>query len=355
MGRPKKRQRTEDEPVAELRSRGRRSTNGSGELAQRSNQQEWDTAVPERLGFENCRTGDGGIDGYLTPGGSLQPWLQAAENEGAMPGLTPDSSSNSPPMINLPPELQSNDYPNGHAHNPSTQLPLDASLTGTDLGLPPSVLPTCACLSTMYLTLNTLQSLSTFAFPFTLHPLREAMQTASEVLSCEYCPTKFLSAVHNTQLAGTLLVSIAERFSRVLESITSEAIRAERANERKKFRLTDLNTGTSHLHTGGLGCAAAFSIDLSPAEWRSMSKKVVRAEVHGPADGVDCCPYFVGLTRRMIDRQQVWHGKDYVLPDDFPTDQHGEPIGGPRMPKEDHVCLRVAGYADKLVDGFDWS
>ncbi|KAK5120597.1 hypothetical protein LTR85_006253 [Meristemomyces frigidus] len=385
MGRPKKRQRTDDE----------QADAGSGLEARRSRgparQQAWTGARvdgQEDIGASAALVRD--ALAYFAPAGSdLQPWLPPADwpmpipipHEHALPSLTPDSSSNSPPTINLPPELRSASHSHSHpsnnththtpAHppNPSTQshlLHLDPSLaSGTNLGCPPSANPTCACLSTLYLTLSTLQSLSTFAFPFALHPLREAMSTASEVLACRHCPTKFLNAVQNTHLLGTLLMSIAERFSKVVESIDSEAIRAECSGETKKFRLADLNdastsSASSHLHhTGGLGCAGAFSIDLSPVEWRGMAKKVVRAEVHGPSDGngrTYCpYPYFTDLTKRMQERQETWHSGAHALPPDFPRDGEGQLIGGPRMPKEDHICLKLIGYSNKLVEGLDWT
>ncbi|KAI7285068.1 hypothetical protein KC340_g18385, partial [Hortaea werneckii] len=78
--------------------------------------------------------------------------------------------------------------------------------------LPPT--PSCACLSTLYLTLSTLQqqpqphsspTSSSSSFPQTLAPLRTAMQTATSILVCPICPQRFLSAVQNTQLLGTLL------------------------------------------------------------------------------------------------------------------------------------------------------
>jgi hypothetical protein len=153
------------------------------------------------------------------------------------------------------------------------------------------------------------------------------MQTASDVLACDICPQKFISAIQNTQLIGTLLVTIAERFSKILEAISTEAGRAEEAGEAKKFRLADLNTSTGHLHTNGIGCAAAFNINLDPGEWRSLAKKVVRAEVYGPGDGEladrrgwnmadswvgeghERCSFFLGLAEKMRRRQEYWHHK----------------------------------------------
>lgn len=334
----------------------------------------WDELVQGSLGAgDGHRTIDLDLrpfDGAFTPNGSLQSWLQpqipaTAQWEGlgsgSVPGLTPDSSAQSPPILNLPAEMRTNTSNNQHHHSnghqphrdTSTQLLLDPTMSTANLGVSSSPLPTCACLSSMYLAMNTLQTMETFPFPFALHPLREAMATASDVLDCDNCRTSFITAIQNTQLIGTLLMSIADRFGRVIESINTEATRAETANEQKTFRLADLNTATSHLHTGGLGCAAAFSLNLAPAEWRRMTKKVVRAEVHGPADGNECCMYFLALTKKMQERQRRWHSGP--VPADFPTDSEGNIIGGPRIPKEDHICMKLPQYGEKVVAGFDWS
>ena len=348
MGRPKKRQRMEDEEDATIQ-------NTSGGNFMHSTDRSSTTANDISV---------------LTPGGSLAPWLfdfdtsaNSYDNDSQPPSLTPDNSSNdSPPMLNLPPELI-NTGPRRNFLDSSTSLLLDPILTnqpavsdGSNLGLPPSLVPSCACLSTMYLTLSSLQTLDPLQtpFPFGLHPLRSAMQTAADVLSCEECPQRFISAIQNTQLIGTLLMSIAERFGKVLDAITTEAERAEAAGERKTFRLADLNTSTSHLHTGGIGCAAAFHVDLSPAEWRALAKKVVRAEVQGAGAGNECCVCFDGVIGVMEKRQDLWHNRPY--PADFPKDSRtGLPMGGRHIPQEEHMCLKSVKYARRLMEGFDWA
>ncbi|KAK4560521.1 hypothetical protein LTR86_005718 [Recurvomyces mirabilis] len=371
MGRPKKRLRTDgDDVVGDSNAEGETggALGGGGyETAWPAN--ELISAIATRRGEEEAVDEVMVVEDVFTPNGTtLLPWTQSLEwsrpgedIHGAVPGLTPDSSTSSPPTLNLPPELQNSSSHKSAAttagqYTGSTHLLLDpfaaAEESDLNLGMPSNLLPTCACLSTLYLTLNNLQQMDTsFPFPFALHPVREAMQTATEVLSCPQCPTKFLSAIQNTQLAGTLLMSLAERFGKILASITTEAERADERGEEKKFRLADMNTTTSHLHTGGLGCAAAFSIDLSPSEWRKMCKKVVRAEVFGPADGNSCCPFLVGIIEQMEGRQEHWHDKDHSMPEDFPRDQNGGPLGGGNIPKEDHLCA----YSRKVVEGFDWS
>lgn len=197
---------------------------------------------------------------------------------------------------------------------------------------------------------------SAYPFPSSLHPLREAITAAAEVLQCSECPTRFLTAIQNTQLTGTLLVSIAERFSKILLSITAEAERAERDGEKKSLPLSSLNTSTTHLHPQALGsCITAFSISLTPEEWRALAKKVVRAEVYGPHDGNLCCANFWALTEQMLDRQKKWHGNKEI-PDDYPRDPvTGLKLGGANVPKEDHMCIKLAMYSQKLVEGSDWS
>ncbi|CAK3995729.1 Hypothetical predicted protein [Lecanosticta acicola] len=297
------------------------------------------------------------FEGALTPGGNLQPWLQTdwtefggdSETVGP-PALTPDhSSTHSPPnLLNRPPELQRDN---------STHMLLDPALGGTTTqDLPCGLLPNCACLSTMYLALNNLQTLTENRFPYALHTLREAMQTASTVLTCEECPKRFMTAIHNVHIMGTLLMSITEGFSKTLHSITTETRRAGEAGEKKQFRLADSNTSTSHLHTGGLGCVAAFSVKLTPEEWKRMCKKVVRAEVHGPEDGNGCCVYLMGVLKQMEERQHEWHQQP--VPEDFPRDFSEQGKGAPlgrSVKKEDHVCLKLVAYSKRMAEGFDWS
>ncbi|RMY48286.1 hypothetical protein D0863_15428 [Hortaea werneckii] len=283
----------------------------------------------------------------LYPWLSSNNWLTEVPGQDALPGLTPDFATNfhsegiTPPVLNLPPELllprqagMGKDTSNGEGDwgvregdvsrednflsgdEPVPAPPGGRGGWGEDWNLasallpsatttlpltspppksqeqqqppPPFPGPTCACLSTLYLTLSTLQqqpqphssptSSPSSSFPHTLAPLRTAMQTATSILVCPHCPQRFLSAVQNTQLLGTLLVSMYDR----------------------------------------------------QLAWHSSTKEVVDA-----ADGeVKTIP---------------------SLPEDFPRDREGKPIGGPSVRREDHMCLKFRGFAEKLVEGLDWS
>jgi hypothetical protein len=181
----------------------------------------------------------------------------------------------------------------------------------------------------------------------------------------------------------------AERFARVLASITTEANALESYNanpslspqerKTKTFRLADLST-PRHLHSGGPGCAAGFELSFTPAEWRSMAKKVVRAEVYGPAadDGSDegsSGPFLLGLISQMEKRQERMHRAPLAV--DFPRDREGglisrsfeigdgdgrvgeaggggESDGGHGHGKGEHLCLEMLAGTRKMVDGLDW-
>jgi len=368
MGRPKKRQRVENEGDEEVMVDDvplDQFLAGPADVATGSKD-----AVPS-TDFNN-------VDSFFALDGMLQPWTvpgldwNMSDNNGHLfddsaPDLTRDNSSeDSPPVLNMPTELQ-----NLHQHQlPPVSINNPAEISAADQ------LPTCACLSTLYLTLSNLATMDpAFSFPTALHPLREAMSTASQVLSCTACPTRFITGLQNVQLLNALLMSLAERFSRILTSITNEATSLERHNasaspsdqKTKIFRLADLST-PGHLHTGGLGCAAAFSLSFTPAEWRSMAKKVVRAEVHGPSDGTNCCAYLLGLITAMEKRQDQWH--KMPPPMDFPKDKDGNAmsrsmtvgegagghaIGSECDPAQEHLCLKMLEGTRRMVDAFDWS
>jgi len=391
MGRPKKRQRTENETDEEF-AVWDRTLNESGDVANRGLDQTgqvnttqgisstWTSGVPGEIDMN-------AFDTAFTPDGILQPWMlptnvadwdvSMPDNHGfdnnVVPGLTPDNSSNnSPPTLQSQSDLQNVPQPTHDSQHSHQSQP---SADPTTIDQP----PTCACLSTLYLTLSSLATMDqTFPFPTSLHPLREAMSTASQAISCPVCPILFITGLQNVQLLNALLMSLAERFSRILSSINAEATALELHNstvstlaelKTKTFRLADLST-PGHLHSGGPHCAAAFSLSFTPAEWRSMAKKVVRAEVHGPADGSECCPYLLGLITQMEKRQERTHKAPPSL--DHPRDKTGSLISrtfsmgpecgsggrvdesGSSRGKGEHLCLKMLAGTRRMVDGLDW-
>ena len=362
MGRPKKRQHFEsdDADVSET-------------VPRREIPQSRSYTVDYNRGYYAA----GGLDQMLDPNGELPPWLaqraanwqnvlmgggydQSHNGWSSLPALTPDRASHSPPSLALPNEQpsenQSLDGGLGDYRNIGVNGLFDPLLPGATLGHASDMIPKCACLSSIYLTLSTLTNMDrSIGFPGSLQPLRESILTASTVIACQECPKQFITGIQNVHLLGTLLVSIAERFSKVLNHITNEANRAELAGETKKFRFADLDTS---MQPERLGCNTGFNLTLNPQEWRRMCKQVVRAEVLGPTDDNDDDEsrlYFLSVVKQMQERQERFHRNG--PPPDCPRDEKGEFIGGPRTiaEKDGHLCLKMVGYAEKFVKGFDWS
>lgn len=153
-----------------------------------------------------------------------------------------------------------------------------------------------------------------FAFPFSLHLLREAVGSAWTSVQCQYCPSSCITAIQNIHMLGVLLVSIVERYGQVITAIETEERRASNTSETKSFRIGDMTQANSHLHTGeGFNCPGSITVELSPAEWRSLTKKVVKAEINGTSD--DFRPGFMSVIDSLVQRQNKWH--ESLPPHDF--------------------------------------
>ncbi|GAB7338753.1 hypothetical protein MBLNU457_5464t1 [Dothideomycetes sp. NU457] len=215
----------------------------------------------------------------------------------------------------------------------------------------PNMLPGvgCACLSSMYLSLSNLQSLQECAFPGALHSIREAITTAWNVLHCANCPQQFLTALHNVQMLGMVLMSIAERYHQVMDWIEVEQQRASACDEKLSFQIGNLNGSTTHLHSDD--CLGMFNINLDPLEWRRLTKRVVRNEVQGTA--ITCCSSFVGLLDALVARQKQWHTVSPLVqvPRNVCTAYNAPRID---IAEKDAHCLRLAGEARAMIERLDY-
>lgn len=198
-----------------------------------------------------------------------------------------------------------------------------------------------------------MKNMKDYSFPTSLHPLRAAVQAAIDAMDCQQCKQRMISAITQTTMLGSIIMTTAANYTHVLRWIDTEAQRAEDNDEEKRFRLADLNTSNSHLHTGGLGCAAAFNISLSPTDWKKMAKKVIRAEVFGPSEGNECCVYYFQMVKKMENRHVQAAHMD-PPPDALVDPDTGMPMGGRHMAKEDHLCLKFAVWGRKMLGTANW-
>ncbi len=216
------------------------------------------------------------------------------------------------------------------------------------LPAPVSALP-CACLSNIYLALYNLQSMKDYDFPSCLTPLRAALVTAGEVLDCAKCLHERLSIVQNVFLLGTLLLGIADRLQKAMESIKTEAVGLERSGMTKKFHLGNASAETSCFQGSALTCPESFCVDLDAQEWRHFAVKALKAEVVG-AQGPNLATStsLLGVISRMEERQAIWHAnqmfRECIMRTHEPHDPHNA---------EEFVCLRLAREAKVIAQSMN--
>ncbi|KKY17796.1 putative c6 finger domain-containing protein [Phaeomoniella chlamydospora] len=119
------------------------------------------------------------------------------------------------------------DYSTNYVPTPAN-VPIDVSHLGTMY--PPSgnitidgLIPSCACLPNIYLTLSTLSSLQSFPVDHqTLETLQTAAHTAYSAVYCRVCLTSFQAGLQNLMLVTTLLTTLADSWNRILHTTAYE-------------------------------------------------------------------------------------------------------------------------------------
>ncbi|KAF4969045.1 hypothetical protein FSARC_3699 [Fusarium sarcochroum] len=129
-------------------------------------------------------------------------------------------------------------------------------------------------------------------FPSGLHFLRKINAIASEMAHCQICPTRYLSAMQNIQLLGTLIMSIAKQYGVILESIEAEADSLSRLNKSKSIGFREL--GSELRGNSSTGTSSNYSMEASPSEWLVLANRTPAYEVIPPTPFVHTAP--VGIT-----------------------------------------------------------
>lgn len=215
-----------------------------------------------------------------------------------------------------------------------------------------NVLPvqSCACLSSIYLTLENLRGMDVISFPSSLRCLRDALHTSKSCIDCQVCPAQYLTATQNSQLLGTLLLCISERYNRILKAIASDTTAAEEAGQMKTLHIGSFgSTRPRHEIVGGIDSDEPLVLELPPLEWKKLAKRVVKAEIYGTCDASRAS--FMSVLTSLEHRQAHWHTMEPTA--DCPTPNRR------RHDMHDHnnnpMCLMAAREAKKVVDLFDFS
>lgn len=233
--------------------------------------------------------------------------------------------------------------PIGHNHFQTTAYPTPPSTESAVNG------GTCTCLSTSYLTLAEISDPEP-RFPAHVPKLKNALRTASNVIECTVCPKQPLSAMQNIMMTTTLMTTIIEGYRKILKHIEFEASKAEAEGTSLSYRMGDSRPENWHLHTGTLDCPMGFNVDLDPAEFRMIAKKVVKADILGKPNAPAEVINIMGLAERFEKRQHRWHAGE----SSSELRAHFAKAGDQCKPESGHVtCLQLLAMVKQHVAMLD--
>lgn len=254
-------------------------------------------------------------------------------------------------------------------------IPYDPDADPSTLLNLPSV-PECPCLPNSYLTLSTLSTLS--AFPVssgTIDTLLSAHRTAKASLHCGVCPQKFQSGSQNVMLNSVLINVMADHWHRVRKATAQEL----------KTGFGSNNNGPD-IGGGGHSSSESMSV-IEELAWRTFGYNLIRAHIFGdapvpqPPDAAyrRATPNYVSspvtllaLLSTFERRQKQWHGQEQwtgEFPKRFSADlQRGYTAGMTLEDIEkcqqqaaletgdhDFLCLRIVDTGRRLVMSLDSS
>ncbi|KAL9026813.1 MAG: hypothetical protein Q9196_004581 [Gyalolechia fulgens] len=200
----------------------------------------------------------------------------------------------------------------------------------------------CYCLDELYPMLASFQSLPPSTFPASRAPLIEATNLARRVVRCPYCPRDYPSALQNLMLLTTLLPLVIHGYAKLLEHIQEQAAQGYTIT----YRVGDPSPSAAHLHTNTPDCPMGFNVELNPEEWAVMARKVVKQDVHGNSQRLDCV---LSVVEELEQRQCIWH-----LLQPFCTDLSLAPrCSHQGEPCQHGLCMQLTGAVRTAIDALD--
>ncbi|KZL70057.1 hypothetical protein CT0861_09274 [Colletotrichum tofieldiae] len=164
----------------------------------------------------------------------------------------------------------------------------------------------CACLSIIYLLLDKLKSKHKLSAPDDLVFLRNCVNSAVDVLTCTSCPMRYLAIIQNAVLLGVFCLCLAESYARILDAIDEEEKQARNMGIEKQLIVqSGTNDAIQYSYSPTTNTSASFSVKISPTEWGSIMRRVVKKEIFGAEDHKTLC--LVTLIDRLEQRQKCWH------------------------------------------------
>lgn len=222
----------------------------------------------------------------------------------------------------------------------------------------PSI-PACPCLPNLYLTLSTMSSLSSFPFTHqTIETIETAFKTAKGVIYCSVCPQKFDTGSSNLMLACTLLNVLSDQWRRWRNLSVSELRSAfgtaaqQQSHPSTKEGLEWRKFSQQMLRAYGFGDAP-----IPPLPYSGSTVPAIRSQLPLNRDNVPILS-LSALVEALTRRQRQWHRLDEPT-DEFPDRitpdlTLGHMVGGDHHGDHGkHLCLEIVNHARCILKRVD--
>lgn len=199
----------------------------------------------------------------------------------------------------------------------------------------------CSCLNDLYSMLMSFKSWPSPSFPLSRGLLTRATNLARSVVHCPFCPRDYPSAVQNIMLLNTLLPLVTHGYAQLLAHIQERAALGIKIT----YRVGEASESTAHLHTYTPDCPMGFNLELDSDEWAAMARKVVKQDVYGSAQCIDC---LLSVVEQLEERQHMWH---FFQPFGSNTSCSGQPPneGCDSKPR----CLQLTSQTREAIDALN--
>ncbi|KAL9600492.1 MAG: hypothetical protein Q9219_003143 [cf. Caloplaca sp. 3 TL-2023] len=196
----------------------------------------------------------------------------------------------------------------------------------------------CSCLEELYAVLMSFQSQPPPSFPSSRGPLIEGTKLAKRIVQCPFCPRDYPSAIQNLMLLTTLLQLITYGYAQLQRHIEEQAARGCMIT----YRVGDTSLANAHLHTSTLDCPMGFNLELESEEWAAMARKVLKQDVYGNSQSIDC---LLGAVEELEQRQHIWH---LLHPFGATAPCRQRPPSDPS--KHNGLCTQLTGELRRAID-----
>lgn len=255
------------------------------------------------------------------------------------------------------------------SHPPSTHETPTASTSDDP---PPPAPPSCACLHTLYLALDSLQRLPN-EVGAAMHVARTATRRAHEAVLCKVCGNPPLSLGHlpsigsfqNLMMLGALLPSLANAYTRILKMVDDAACNADQEHRKIPFDLDNYG-GLWGTIAEDFTCSSAreklMAAPLEPMLWRLTVRAMLKIDVYGlhhiesdPPPSASCAhamnggyPGLKDIINLVEERSKRRHQElDMALAAGLIQKPEGCDYD---MGAEEPPCMRIIGIAKKSLD-----